>query len=52
MKVKNEYLKILEYFLRSIIKKDLQNKKVLVLYNMLISTWIVLLLRNTWSGLV
>ncbi len=29
MKVKNQYLKILEYFLRS--KKDLQNRKIQVL---------------------
>ncbi len=29
MRVKNQYLKILEYFLRSIRKKVLQNRKVI-----------------------
>ncbi len=43
MKVKNQYLKILEYFIRSIKKKDLQNRKV---QSMLIYA------LNTWSGLL
>ncbi len=46
MKVKNQYLKILEYFLRSIKKKDLQNRKVQVLQSMFIYA------LNTWSGIL